>query len=191
MRCAIPCSRFLGATLAVLLLAGCIERAESVESRRRDFDRSGLADVLLAQAPAELKGGGAQLADGIRFLGMQADPARPSPGDRVTVDLLWSATEGPQENWKVFVHLDPLQGQGTRINADHEPAGGRYPTQVWREGDVVRDRFRFTVPAGYPAGGLEVWTGFFQGDVRLEVENRGQVRTDGQDRILAGIIPLG
>lgn len=175
-----------------LLLAGtaCITRAESVESRRRDFDRSGLGDVIARAAPAGLTPVDARLGDGIELVGWQAEPARPRPGDRVTVTLYWKAVEPPQESWKVFVHADPVGGRGGRINGDHEPAQGRYPTQVWREGEVVKDPFTLAVPAGYPASGIELWVGMFEGNDRLEVESRGRVRTDGRDRILAGVVPL-
>ena len=35
-------------------------------------------------------------------------------------------------NWQLFVHTD---GQGPRINGDHEGVGGRYPTRHWQTGD--------------------------------------------------------
>ena len=29
---------------------------------------------------------------------------------------------------------------GNRINGDHDPAGGVYPTRYWRPGDIIVDR---------------------------------------------------
>src|SRR5690606_35593549 len=93
------------------------------------------------------------------------------------------------EDWKVFVHVDDQEGNARRINADHWPARGRFPTSYWRAGDVIVDRYGFTSPAS-GATRLELWTGFFEGENRLPLSRAGSARGDGSNRVRAAVIPL-
>lgn len=90
----------------------------------------------------------------------------------------------PLAEERVFVHLD---GPCARINADHAPAGGRYPTSLWLPGDHVRDGYTVTVPWYCPRGRYAVWVGFFHGDARLPVTSGPR---DGADRVLATTLDL-
>ncbi|MBI4213311.1 MAG: glycosyltransferase family 39 protein [Chloroflexi bacterium] len=55
-----------------------------------------------------------------------------------TVTLTWISRSRPQGDYTVFVHALDRDG---RIIAQHDslPAGGSYPTLLWRPGDVVQD----------------------------------------------------
>jgi len=53
------------------------------------------------------------------------------------VRLEWEALASPLENYTVFVHL--RDGERVVAQDDGEPAGGYYPTRLWRSEDVVRD----------------------------------------------------
>ena len=70
--------------------------------------------------------------------------------------------------WKTFVHID-LPGTA-RVNADHDPGGGRCPTAAWQPGDIVVDHFSATfggdasVGGEVVAGDYIVTTGLFRGD---------------------------
>lgn len=70
-------------------------------------------------------------------------------------------------NWQLFVHTD---GQGPRINGDHEAVGGKYPTRYWLPGDYIRDDLTVNVPATYRAGIYTVYMGFFDGGDRMRLE---------------------
>ena len=176
--------------LLVLGLSGCIIRPEGSLAKREHFDRSHLGDVRMAAAPAGLQGGGAVYDDGIRFDGYTLVPDSLTPGKTSVLTLYWQAMSPPVQSWRVFVHLDPIGGQGGRINFDHEPAGGRYPTNAWEKGDVVKDVVRLNLPTWAVARSYELWVGFYQGNQRLDVVNRTQVRTDGQNRVLAGVLQV-
>ena len=177
-------------TVLALGLAGCIIRPQGSIAKRKHFDRSHLGDLRLTAAPAGLLGGGAVYDDGIRFDGYTLAPDTLKPGTASVLTLYWQAVDPPVQSWRVFVHLDPIGGQGGRINFDHEPAGGRYPTEEWEKGDVVRDTVRLNLPTWAVARSYELWVGFYQGNQRLDVVNRTQVRTDGQNRVLAGILQV-
>jgi len=178
----------LVSVLGIVLFSACIIRPETARDRREHFNRAGLGDVLLKAVPAGVLSGGAQLDDGIRFAGYNLQPAAPRPGDRGTLTLYWEATGAPAQSWRVFVHLDPVGASDGRINYDHEPAGGRYPTQAWRQGDVIRDRVRIHWPSAAADRTYEIWVGFYEGNHRLDVVSSHGERTDGANRILAGLV---
>ena len=76
------------------------------------------------------------------------------------VQLEWEALASPLENYTVFVHL--RDGERVVDQDDGEPAGGYYPTRLWRSGDLVVDTHVLEPPkkwVGEPqlAVGLYVW----------------------------------
>lgn len=70
-------------------------------------------------------------------------------------------------NWQIFIHTD---GQGPRINGDHEPVGGKYPVRYWLPGDYIRDQFTISIPSTYRPGIYTVYMGFFEGSDRMRLE---------------------
>jgi len=75
------------------------------------------------------------------------------------VQLEWQALRPPAENYTVFVHLR----DGERlVQDDGEPAGGYYPTKLWRSGDVIVDTHLLRSPGECKSEpqlvvGLYVW----------------------------------
>lgn len=70
-------------------------------------------------------------------------------------------------NWQLFVHTD---GQGPRINGDHEAVNGKYPTRFWQTGDYINDQITVNVPLTYRPGLYTVFMGFFDGGDRMRLE---------------------
>ncbi len=69
--------------------------------------------------------------------GGDAPPLVGGDGGGVRVRIRWRATAPLAEDYTVFLHY---LRDGERITqADSRPAGGHYPTTVWRSGDVVND----------------------------------------------------
>ena len=76
------------------------------------------------------------------------------------VRLEWEALAPPLENYTVFVHL--RDGERVVDQKDGEPAGGYYPTMLWRSGDVVVDTYVLEPPKKWKGKpqlvvGLYVW----------------------------------
>lgn len=182
-----PCPWMLRAlALAALATASCIERAPNAGARREEADRRAAAQYLVTDPRPAIRVG-AQLS-GIELVGLDVDPPQLHPGDRVTLTLYWRALEDPDTRWSVFVHLD---APGTpRVHGDHAPAGGRYPTNAWRRGEVVRDPVVVRIPARYPAHSIDAWIGLFSGTERSPVTLAGPLGQDGQDRVLAARLPV-
>lgn len=176
------------AALAALALGACIERPwQDAPGGRAGIDRSKLGDVLLSAPPPEMVPIGAVFGNAAELLGYRLDPPQLAPGQRARLTLYWRC-RAEMDAWRVFVHLDDPQGSAERIHGDHDPALGRYPTDAWRPGDIVRDPIVFA--AGQ--GALNLYLGFFsQGDNRLPVTFPGRARDDGTSRLLLGTLQPG
>lgn len=148
-------------------------------------DRSGVQDALLKAAPSPRHPVGA-LFDNIEFIGYDVSPEPSVRGGRSRVTFYYRATEDIQDDWQVFVHMEDQARVLTRFNIDHFPANGRLHTNGWKRGDVVKDEFTFTFPAGTSA--LEIWTGFFQEGDRLSLTSVGRGSSDGSNRLKAGVL---
>jgi len=171
--------------LALLALCACIERPWQDAPQKRDVDRGSLSDVLLTAVPSGLTPLGAVFGGSAELVGYRLEPAELVPGQRARLTLVWRC-RAEMESWRIFVHLD--DSAGSRIHAEHDPAGGRYPTDAWRPGDLVADPIVFT-PGTNP---LRLYVGFYtQGENRLHLDSPGGGRDDGKDRLLAGVLPAG
>jgi hypothetical protein len=180
------------ALLAVLgmaaLGAGCIERAPGAGGRRQNFDRAAASRYLNPAARPE-HAAHAIFGSVIELVGWDLEPERLSPGRAATLTLYWRALDEIETGWRVFVHVDGHEGQ-ERIHGDHWPAGGTYPTDAWRKGDLVRDPVRFSLPPDFHGDAVDAWIGWYAGEERLHIANAGEVRHDGNDRLLLAVLPL-
>jgi len=79
----------------------------------------------------------ARLGDAVTLLGYDA-PATLASGSTLSVTLYWRADRDLRDGYKVFVHLLDANNV-TLAQDDAAPRAGRYPTSVWRAGDVVPD----------------------------------------------------
>ncbi len=105
-------------------------------------------------------------------------------GQRFEVTWYWQVSERPPRGHEVFVHID---GNGLRLNGDHEPTGGRYPVSRWRPGEIVADSQKLLVPANFQADDYTMYVGWFRGAERLRVLSGP---SDGVDRVRAGPLPV-
>ncbi|MGB8329496.1 MAG: hypothetical protein WCE62_05165, partial [Polyangiales bacterium] len=148
-------------------------------------NQSFLATAVLKDAPEAQHLVGASFEDRVELLGYDLDlPARDSvgAGQRFAVTWYWRVLGNAPSGYQVFVHID---GHGMRLNGDHVPVDGRYPTNLWDRGDVIVDRQELTVPVNYPAGDYAIYVGLFSGSKRLEVKAGPN---DGGNRVNAGTL---
>lgn len=173
---------------AALLCAGCIERPfdeREAPAARSQVDRAALRDVLVPP-PGDASAVGAVFGNVAELLAYKLEPPALVPGQRSKLTLYWRC-RAELEAWHIFVHLDDASGSGERIHAEHDPVGGRFPTDAWKPGDVIADAF-FFVPGRNP---LLLYLGFYtQGDNRLPLTSAGRGRDDGNNRLLAGVLPI-
>ncbi|MCB0056479.1 MAG: hypothetical protein KDE45_05615, partial [Caldilineaceae bacterium] len=126
---------------------------------------------------------------GVIRLAATAVPATWSGGDdgALAVDLLWEAVGTPATDFTAFVHLRSAGGEQV-AGFDQAPAGDRFPTSAWRDGDRIHSRFELALPAALEAGVYDVWVGLYEsnsgGALRLPVTDAaGLPSGDGQVRI--------
>src|SRR5207248_710192 len=127
----------------------CIERpprdAQLTPAQRSQVDRNALRDVLLTQLPPDIVPVGALFGNAAELVGYKLEPPQLVLGRYARLTLFWRCRAELAEPWHVFIHLDDASGTGARINKDHDPAGGRFPTDAWRPGDLIADAFVFPV----------------------------------------------
>jgi hypothetical protein len=176
------------ALAVALLCTACIERPfdqPQAEQARAQVDRNALRDVLVPP-PGDAVVVGAVFGNAAELLAYKLEPPQLVAGQRAKLTLYWRC-RAEMEPWHIFVHLDDASGSGARIHAEHDPAGGRFPTEAWKSGDTIADAFWF-VPGAHP---LLVYLGFYsQGENRLTLTTPGRGRDDGNNRLLAGVLPV-
>jgi 4-amino-4-deoxy-L-arabinose transferase-like glycosyltransferase len=92
-------------------------------------------------------------------------------------------------SYKVFVHVD---GAGTRINGDHVPLDGKFPTNYWVVGSYIIDEHTIkpsdnntgTAPA---SGYYQIYMGMYLGAERLKILSGP---SDGDNRARLGGITI-
>jgi hypothetical protein len=102
--------------------------------------------------------------------------------EKFTFTSYWHCTDKVPGSYQFFIHVD---GFGLRLNGDHEPLEGLYPTRYWRPGDYLVDKYEMQVPIHFRAGDYTIYIGLFQGESRVK-----QVAgpSSGDDRIQGGIL---
>lgn len=172
--------------LVIVFAAACIERPQAFTHEARQVDRSKLADIIHAQAPNPQKRLDAVFDDAIEFIGYDVKPTQPRTGQPVEVTFWWRAVESIDDDWQVFVHLEDETDANPRRTVDHYPAGNRYRTVAWQEGEVVKDQWTFT--AGSAPGRIQIFTGLYQGSQRMPLSQAGRGKNAGSDRLRAGVV---
>jgi uncharacterized membrane protein len=94
-----------------------------------------------------------------------------SPGDKIPVDMTWQAVQSPGEPLVVVLQL--LDGEGNMAaGLEAQPLDGRYPTQLWTQGEVVLDRHTLALPVGLAPGAYHLVAGVYRARDRQRIETR-------------------
>ena len=103
--------------------------------------------------------------------------------DRVTVRLVWSASEGIPQNLKVFVHLYASDG---RLVTQHDavPVNELRPTTGWQPGEVITDNHGLWLPLDAP-GVLHLVVGLYDPQTNTRL-----LLSDGSDHAEIGVVQV-
>lgn len=175
---------------AALLVAGCIVEAPTGE-KSSSLPQAAAARPTGGAQPLTFKLG-ANMEDKVEIVAATVQPAPVSPSEPSKVTLFFKVLDTIPEDYTIFIHVEDVDGRVERMNIDHRPAGGQYPTTQWKKGETVRDEFFIYAPTGVQLRGLNVWGGFWEPrtDSRLRLKNVDQVRNDGNNRILFAQVPV-
>ncbi len=123
----------------------------------------------------------ANLQGQIRILGYSLDRAQTRPGEQIAVTVYYESLTHFGIDYTVFVHLTAPDGQ-ILVQQDTYPGMGRYPTTLWRPGDILADTFYLTLPPWTPTPGrvrFEVGFYNYETEIRLlVVDESGQAVAD-------------
>jgi hypothetical protein len=179
-------STLLALLVPASLLSACIVEAPggSNPNERRQ--------AVVAQVPPLTVRNGANFEDKVELVGATVHPGRLTPGEPARVTAFFKVLKPLEEDYMIFVHVEDPEGRMERLNADHKPAGGLYPTTQWKAGETVKDEFNLYLPSGAQARAINLWVGFWdpKTDARLQLKNPEAVRNDGRNRILLAQVPV-
>ncbi|MEM7115961.1 MAG: hypothetical protein AAF614_26200 [Chloroflexota bacterium] len=83
-----------------------------------------------------------------------------APGDPLTVELFWQASQPPELSYTVFVHL--LNEAGELVsNHDSIPGNGRFPTPTWHLPTPIPDSHTLPLPNTLPASTYQLLVGLY------------------------------
>jgi hypothetical protein len=172
--------------LSSLLLCACI-----VEAPGGATEAERLQATVAAVPPLAIKSG-ANLGGKVELAGATVQPGRVVPGEPARITLFFKVLERIDEDYLVFVHVEDVDGRVERMNLDHKPANGLYPTTQWKPGETVKDEFTLYLPPNTPSRGLNIWLGLWEPrtDTRMPLTNPDLVRNDGKHRIMLAQVPV-
>ncbi|MBK7864162.1 MAG: hypothetical protein IPJ65_37315 [Archangiaceae bacterium] len=175
-----------GLVVVLMLCGACIVPAPSSE---KSPERQ---KVAAPAQPIEVRNG-ANFEDKVELVGATLAPGRVAPGESLRVAVFFKVLDEIKDDYMIFVHVEDVDGRVDRLNADHAPVQGTYPTTKWKKGETVKDEFTIYVPPQMPVRGLNLLIGFWdpKSDARLKVKNTDAVRHDNNNRVLLAQVPVG
>lgn len=87
----------------------------------------------------------------IRLLGYDLAGETVAPGTALSLNLYWQALADVQGDYFTLIEVKDQNGQ-VWAQVKERPVAGTYPTTLWQEGEVLRDRYGLPLSAETPAG---------------------------------------
>ena len=138
----------------------------------------------LAQAATEALDGRptAAFAQGMTLAATDL-PSQLTPGQPLTVTLVWAAHAAPTLNLTAFVHL--LSPAGVILaQDDRQPTGGQFPTSLWQAGDGSQEVYTLNVPPDAPAGPYTLIAGLYHAPTSRRISVLDQAGQPQDDHVL-------
>ncbi len=106
-----------------------------------------------------------------------------TPGQPMTVTLVWRTLKSADRDYTVFVHL--LDASGRQV-AQHDgpPDGGNFTTSRWSGGVVFSDAHPLALPVNLPAGAYTLVAGMYDPASGQRVVAFGPDNSELRDRLL-------
>jgi hypothetical protein len=152
-----------------LLPVGSTIAAQEGSLERGDLEKEArLLYITYTATPATIPSGEpeARFEKGLTLVSHRLATVSPQ---ELRLSLLWQAETEIEADYTVFVQL--TRDDAILAQDDSPPAGGYYPTSLWRVGDIVSDEHTLALPEPYDPGRHKLIVGFYQ----LETLRRLQV----------------
>lgn len=134
-------------------LLGLLRAWVAETNRPTNRDEDIVSRALVGRAPARMtKRIDATFDETLTLLGYDLPRTTFAPNERIPVTLYWRAESEPEASYFVELTFEGPPGYVVppHFHAAHIPVNGRFPTERWREGDVVRDACEIVVPHNIP-----------------------------------------
>jgi hypothetical protein len=130
-----------------------------------------LSHLLLAEFGSSIELGGYQMAEEL-----------PGRGEVLDLTLYWRARQVPGSSYHVFVHLVRADDGTIVSQLDRIPVDWLRPTNGWREGEVLTDRYLLPIPSDLTPGSYQLYVGLYEPDtwLRLPITYQGERQPDDQ-----------
>lgn len=120
----------------------------------------------------------------VQLIGWEA-PSSISSRQEFKLRLYFKVNAPLPGSYKIFVHFD---GPGIRINGDHLPLDGKFPTQYWVPGTFITDEHTVrpsdnNTGSAPPSGYYQIYMGLYMGAERLKIVSGP---SDGDNRARIG-----
>ncbi len=172
------------AALGVALLALKVSVMDRAAVPLRWWRVEGGRTQFAFNAPAMSHRVDARLGEEIALVGFDA-PDRASPGQAVTVKLVWQARGQVNQEYKVFVHLLGADGRPV-AQSDATPAGWTRPTFGWQVGEFVTDAHTLDLAPDLAPGVYRLTVGMYDiAGQRLPVASGGDAVELGKVQVSA------
>jgi len=153
----------------ILLPVGSIIAVQEGSLERGDLEKEArLLYITFTATPTTTPAGEpeARFGKGLTLVDHQVVVVSPQ---ELRLSLLWRAESEIETDYTVFVHL--TRDDAIVAQVDSPPAGGYYPTSLWRVGDIVDDEHTLALPEPYEPVEHRIIVGLYQ----LETLQRLQV----------------
>jgi len=126
------------------------------------------------------------LAEGLVLLGSSPWPESVRPGEHLPIELFWEAEGAGRADWAVELRLQDAGGQ-TMASVQADVAGPEYPTSRWPEGERIRGRYQFPIPAPTPPGTYSLLLSLVEKDAQESTPpiHLGQITVQGREHHFA------
>jgi hypothetical protein len=101
----------------------------------------------------------ARLEDQLELVAVQLEGVTARPGEVVSLALYWQALAAPDTSYTVFVQA--LSGEDKAGQVDRLPCDGGCPTNTWRPGNLVGERYDLPIRADAAPGRYQLITGMY------------------------------
>src|SRR5258708_40171209 len=119
------------------------------------------------------------LPNGLKLQGSRA-PATVQPGQTLSVETTWQATQKLPGHYHLFVHLYDATGQLV-TQYDSVPDSGNFPAAKWGENQLWSELATLKLPVDLPPGTYQIYAGWYRDPdlTRLEVVGTASRAADG------------
>ncbi|MBL7183213.1 MAG: glycosyltransferase family 39 protein [Anaerolineae bacterium] len=186
-----------------LLPVGSTIAAQEGSLERGDLEKEArLLYITYTATPATIPSGEleARFEKGLTLVGHRLTAISPQ---ELRLSLLWRAEAEIEADYTVFVHLirdgfdtpsatlrqaqDTAQPKDAILSQDDSPpAGGYYPTSLWRVGDIVSDEHTLALPEPYDPGEHKLIVGFYQLETLYRLQVLDETGKPVNDHLILG-----